>query len=347
MQSLKVLRLSGKGIGLKVIRKKVCVLNSTGNKKPLLRLFLAIFILLSLFGGLFLHFSGRAALDAGLGTRTVLSANHSPPRRSTAAQLRQSALKRASATPATNNVNPFVSTLGPGATSYPGSMAALRELPAVLSSNQVATLRALVSEPYSPSMALSPLEFNGVKNAATDILLQQPSFPADILADLALQHADPAQDEVWRDYCLQMLTSGYLNLAGRAGVSDHADDAPAARELALDTLMSAASAGGNTWPGTALLGLNTILASEPSAFPREELDKRILSALSDASASEAALITAIRLAGMSRLEAARPALEALASSSASELVRNVAAKSLSELGPVLPRGIVATHTTVP
>ena len=266
------------------------------------------------------------------------------PRRSTAAQLRQSALNRASAGPATNNVNPFVSTLGPGATSYLGSIAAMRELPAVLSSNQVATLRTLVSAPYSTSMALSPLEFNGVKNAATDILLQQPGFPADILADLALQHADPAQDEVWRDYCLQMLTSGYLNLAGRAGVSDHADsdpDAPlsavaaeadAARELALDTLLSAASSGGNTWPGTALLGLNTILASEPSAFPRAELDSRILSALSDASASEAAQITAIRLAGMSRLEAARAALESLAKSSASGLVRNAAAKSLSELG---------------
>jgi hypothetical protein len=226
-------------------------------------------------------------------------------------------------------VNPFVSTLGPEATSYTGSIAALRELPAVLSSNQVATLRSLVSEPYNPSCPLSPLEFNGVKNDAACILLQQPGFPADLIADFALQQADPAQDEVWRDYCLQMLTSGYLNIKGR-GESDL--DAPAARELALDTLMSAASAGGNTWPGTAMLGLNTILASEPSAFPREELDKRILSALSDASASEAAQITAIRLAGMSRLDAARAPLAVLAGSQ-SELVRNVAAKSLSELPP--------------
>lgn len=207
-------------------------------------------------------------------------------------------------------------------------MTALRAFPSVLSSNQVATLRALVSVPYSPSCPLSPLEFNGVKNDAACILLLQPRFPADLIADFAQQYADPAQDEVWRDYCLQMLTSGYLNLAGRAE-SDL--EAPAARELALETLLSAASAGGNTWPGTALLGLNTILASEPSAFPREELDRRILSVLSDASASEAAQISAILLAGMSRLEAARPALEALVKSSASELVRNAGAKSLSEL----------------
>jgi len=239
----------------------------------------------------------------------------------------QSALKRADPGAVTNKVNPFVSTLGSGATGYTGSMAALRAFPALLSSNQVETLRALVSAPYSPSSPFSPLEFNGVKNVAADILLQQPNFPADLLADLALQHADPAQDEVWRDYCLQMLTSGYLNLAGRA---DGDVDAPAARELALETLMSAASAGGNTWPGTALLGLNSILSSEPSAFPREELDRRILSVLSDASASEAALITAARLAGMSRLEAARAPLATLAGSP-SELVRNASAKSISEL----------------
>ncbi len=109
-------------------------LNKLGNKNRLLRLFLAIISLLSLFGGLCLHFSRNAALDAGLGARTVLSVNHSPPRRSTAAQLRQSALKRASTVSATNNVNPFVSILGPGATGYLGGMAALRELPSVLSS---------------------------------------------------------------------------------------------------------------------------------------------------------------------------------------------------------------------
>jgi hypothetical protein len=223
-------------------------------------------------------------------------------------------------------------------------MAALRDLPSILSSNQVETLRALVSIPYSPSNKLSSLEFNGIKNVATDILLQQPTFPAEFLADLAVQHADPSQDEVWRDYCLQMLTTGYLNLAGRAEESD----TPAARDLALNTLMNATTAGGPTWPGTALLGLNTILAAEPSAFPREELDKRIFVALSDASASEAALITASRLAGMSRLESARTSLESLSKSSSSELVRTAAAKSLSDLGPrTLLSATQSAHPALP
>ena len=250
--------------------------------------------------------------------------------RLTPGQLKARAIARKPVAVDTNCAAPFVALLGASATNYMGGMEALRALPATLSSNQVVTLRIVVSLPYNSAMPLSALEFNGIKNVAADILLQQPSFPAEFLADLAVQHADPSQDEVWRDYCLQMLTSGYLNLSGRV---ESDPDVPAARELALHTLMTATTAGGPTWPGTALLGLNTILASEPSAFPREELNKRILAALSDASVSEAALITASRLAGMSRLESARPALENLAKSSSSELVRTAAAKSLSDLGP--------------
>jgi hypothetical protein len=255
----------------------------------------------------------------------------------TPGQLKFRAITRKVVAVDTNSAAPFVALLGSVATNYMGGMEALRALPVTLSSNQVETLRAVVSLPYNTSMPLSPLEFNGVKNVAADILLQQPTFPAEFLADLVIQHADPSQDEVWRDYCLQMLTSGYLNLAGRTGGSSGPSDpdAEAARELALHTLMNATKAGGSTWPGTALLGLNTILDAEPSAFPREELDKRILAALSDSSASEPALITASRLAGMARLESARTSLEALSKSSSSELVRTAAAKSLSEL-PSIP-----------
>jgi len=290
--------------------------------------FIAFLVVVCLFVGYFLR---NASSGSTSGTSSIsLPKKFSQPRRSPG-QLRALALARTTITVVTNRVSPFVSLLGPKATDYMGSMASLRELPAVLSSNQVEILRVLVSIPHNPSGALSPLEFNGIKNVAADILLQQPAFPAEFLADLVVQQADPAQDEVWRDYCLQMLTSGYLNLAGRV---ESDPDAPAARELALVTLKGASSAGGSTWPGTALLGLNTILASEPSAFARAELDSRILSVLSDRSASEAALITASRLAGMSSLPSARPSLEALAKDSVSELVRTAAAKSISDLSAV-------------
>jgi len=292
-----------------------------------------------LSAGLYLYFSRDASRQQSSVKRPVLSNPALPPSnpsRRTPGELKQRALQRTPAAPATNSMAPFISTLGPGATTYLGGMAALRALPPILSTNQVATLRTVIATPYSRTFPLSPLEFNGVKNVAADILLRQPGFPADLLADLALQSSDPAQDEVWRDYCLQMLTTGYLNLSGRGRSlrqlpdADSDLDAPAARELALDVLMSAASAGGGTWPGTALLGLNTILASNPAAFPRAELDTRILAVLADPSASEAAQITAVRLAGTAGMLAARSDLERLAASP-SGLVRAVAVKSLSEL----------------
>jgi len=322
------LRSSGGVVSLKRPRWKASRLSQKDRKRSLFRPFPALIIFLGLLVAVLYMLPEQSAVSAGEGgSRPSVRPRRSP------GQLRAIAAMRTPPPAATNPVAPFVSLLGPGATTYLGSMASLRELPAVLSSNQVETLRALVSIPYSPSNSLSVLEFNGIKNVAADILLQQPAFPAEFLADLVLQHADPTQDEVWRDYCLQMLTSGYLNLAGRTGgESGPSDpDAEAARELALATLKGAGTAGGGTWPGTALLGLNTILAAESSAFPREELDSRILIVLADTSASEAALITASRLAGMGNLEDARPSLEALSKSSSSELVRTAASKSLSDL----------------
>jgi len=317
------LRSSGGVVSLKRPRWKASRLSQMDRKRSFFRPFPALIIFLVLLVAVLYMLPEQSSLSAGEGgSRPSVRPRRSP------GQLRAIAAMRTPPPAATNPVAPFVSLLGPGATTYLGSMASLRELPAVLSSNQVETLRALVSIPYSSSNSLSVLEFNGIKNVAADILLQQPAFPAEFLADLAVQHADPSQDEVWRDYCLQMLTTGYLNLAGRV---ESDPDVSSARELALATLKGAGTAGGGTWPGTALLGLNTILASEPSAFPREELDSRILIVLADTSASEAALITASRLAGMANLEAARPSLEALAKSSASELVRNAASKSLSDL----------------
>lgn len=222
---------------------------------------------------------------------------------------------------------PFTSVLGENAKDYRGCIAALRNLPLELNAQQVDDLRSLTAFSYSPATGVSLLEFNGIKNDVASILLQQKDFPADIIADFAVQFENPEQDEVWRDYCIQMLSIGYLNLGKR---TDDDQVAPIARELALEVLMTASSDTQGVARGTALLGLNTILSSEPDAFPREELDNRILSVLSGSSSDKAAQLTATRLAGLNRLESSRPMLENLSRSS-SVLLRNAAAKSLSEL----------------
>ena len=118
-----------------------------------------------------------------------------------------------------------------------GCIAALRGLPAELTPEQFDTLRDAIAVPFEPSMPCKPLEFNGLRNAAAEFLLQQPDFPPDLLLDFAVMHEDSAQDPVWRDYCLQMLVTGWQNLAGRGG-----EESGEARALAVRMLEGAACA---------------------------------------------------------------------------------------------------------
>lgn len=221
----------------------------------------------------------------------------------------------------------FAHLLSPSATNYQGSICALQALPPVLSAEQVEALRDVLAVPYDPRMPGTLIEFNGVKNAAAEFLLQQPDFPSDLLLDFAFMFDDPAHDPVWRDYCLQMLVTGWLGLSDRGG-----PDASAARDLAVTVLAGAAETRDHTWPGTALLGLHTILSADPDAFSREAFGKMIVAVASDASASEPARITALRLAGSCRVSDARTAALELAKTGATGFLRAAAVATLGELG---------------
>ena|GEM_PF-5275568 len=116
----------------------MCVVNKSGMDKPFLRLFVAVCIILCLLTGLRLYFSGDASLQQPSVKRPVLSNPEIHPSntsRRTPGELKQRALQRTPAAPATNSAAPFVSTLGPGATTYLGGMAALRALPPILSTD--------------------------------------------------------------------------------------------------------------------------------------------------------------------------------------------------------------------
>ena len=216
-----------------------------------------------------------------------------------------------------------------------GCIAALRGLPAELTPEQFDTLRDAIAVPFEPSMPCKPLEFNGLRNAAAEFLLQQPDFPPDLLLDFAVMHEDSAQDPVWRDYCLQMLVTGWQNLAGRGG-----EESGEARALSVRMLEGAAGTRAHTWPGTALLGLRLISDSDPAAFPPETLDRLILDVVTDRSSSESARLTALRLAGERRLAEAGAAAEALAlDPAAAPMLRLCAAATLGDLGT--GRGVLA------
>ena len=85
------------------------------------------------------------------------------------------------------------------------------------------------------------------RNAAANELFSLPELPDGVVADLARMFWSPAEDEIWRDYCLQFLGSA---LERENGVTD------ADRALARETLAMALSSTNATFAGTALRALH-------------------------------------------------------------------------------------------
>lgn len=215
----------------------------------------------------------------------------------------------------------------PGQALYLRQMDALRALPAQLDPTQIEALRDLLALPFDDAYGLDPLAFNGIKNGAADLLLRQEHFPPDLAYDFAAMFDDSAYDEVWRDYCLQMLADCHHKLTHREGA-----ESLAARAVALDTLRGAARLRIHTWPGTALLGLDAIARSKTGDVTDTEVDE-IASALAlDHGVSEAGRITALRIAGERRLPGVAEIARDLAQTARTETLRAAAIATLGDLG---------------
>ena len=64
--------------------------------------------------------------------------------------------------------------------------------------------------------ALAPTELNALKNDMATALLQQADKPKDFGRQMMEMCGDPAQDAVWRDYCVQFLGAWYAYAPGEA-----------------------------------------------------------------------------------------------------------------------------------
>lgn len=216
--------------------------------------------------------------------------------------------------------------ISPFATNYSGSVAALRSLPIELTVEHFDRLRDALAVPYNPSMGFSLVEYNGIRNDAADLLLRQPQFPPDLLFDFSEMFSDSTQDAVWRDYCLQMLATGWQNLASR-----NDPDSEEARALAVSVLGEAAGAQ-SRWAGTALLGLQAMMTADASSVDENEFSEQIFHVVSNAAASEQNRVTAIRLAGMHGIYDACPAVREIAQTGETETLRGAAIATLGEIG---------------
>ena len=216
--------------------------------------------------------------------------------------------------------------ISPSATNYSGGVAALRSLPIELTVEHVDRLRDALAVPYTPAMGFSLVEYNGIRNDAADLLLRQPQFPPDLLFDFSEMFSDSTQDAVWRDYCLQMLATGWKNLASR-----NDPDSEAARALAVSVLGEAAGAQ-SRWAGTALLGLQAMMTTDAPSVDENEFAEQVFHVVSNAAASEQNRITAVRLAGMHGIYDACPAVRKIAQTGETETLRGAAIATLGEIG---------------
>lgn len=228
---------------------------------------------------------------------------------------------------ATQSVVAVVAGVGESNLNYLARMTALQNLPAVISTNDVAALRTWLTMHYNPSNGVSLLEFNAVKNSAVDLLLRQPVGAPELIADLAAMFYDTSYDPVWRDYCLQFM-AGSLETFSAA-------TEPAVVELCSDVrdvLREATGIRTDTIAGTALLGLNAEARRNPDAVKPAEVNVLASAVARDAAASEACRITALRVAGMTGAADVLPVARELSQIGGTETIRQAAIATVGELG---------------
>jgi hypothetical protein len=226
-----------------------------------------------------------------------------------------------------------------GAANYLGRMAALQHLPMVLSTNDAEDLHVWLTTPYDPASGLSLREFNGLKNTAADLLLQQPRVPADLVADFAAMFLDSSYDSVWRDYCLQFLSAGHEKLAGRSD-----PEVAEARTAAVDTLRVATEQRIETFAGTALLGLEAISRREPTIVKPSEVATRAVAVAKDEQASEPCRITALRVAALTGASDVLPTARDLAQTGETEMLRQSAVATIGDLGTTVDQELLDALT---
>jgi hypothetical protein len=210
---------------------------------------------------------------------------------------------------------------------YTARMAALQRLPQILSTNDATALVQWLTNPYDPACGLTSQEYNGLKNAAADLLLRQPEVPPAWVSSFATMFRDASYDPVWRDYCLQYLAIGQERVFGRTE-----PEAVTTQALALEVLREATSQRTASFAGTALLGLQAIARRNPEVMPTSEVATLATAVAKDDRSSEPCRITALRVAALQGAKEVLPVARELAQTGETEMLRMVAIVSIGELG---------------
>ncbi len=193
---------------------------------------------------------------------------------------------------------------------YPSLLAEINKLNCALSGADVAALIEMLAWPNDRfPEGMRPIEINAVKNDVLDKLLRQETLPEGIGIAMAEMAADPNQDAVWRDYCVQFMGPLYERLTteyteyteSNSSVGSEpssvagGEKKPDEMEVIRDSMFQALDERGTTIAGTALIGLEN-LSRIHDEFDRATITAKALEISSDETASTTSRLTALRLA---------------------------------------------------
>ena len=165
------------------------------------------------------------------------------------------------------------------------------------------------------------------KNQIMDALLNQSQIPADYGETMVALFRDQSQDVLTRDFAVQHIGL-YAPALERRG--EYAPDSADARECRAALF----EAAGDTRTIVAAAAFRALadIANFDSRIDASRLDSLLVASAADASSAPASRSMAVQLCGERRVNAARPALEAIcADSSSPEILRRSASRSLAAI----------------
>ncbi len=256
---------------------------------------------------------------------------------------------------------------------YPSLLAEINKLNYTLSDADVAALIDMLAWPNDQfPEGMRAIEINAVKNDVLDKLLRQETLPEGIGLAMAEMAADPNQDVVWRDYCVQFMGPFYerASLATkntknhenenpvssndkssadneRSEVQPGGENKPDELKVIQDAMFQALDERTSTIAGTALIGLEN-LSRTHEEFDREEITSKAVEIASDELASATSRMTALRLAaGLTTEDTENTetvvAARSLAQTGDTVLLRSAAIVTVGEVGSDADRELLQSY----
>jgi len=252
---------------------------------------------------------------------------------------------------------------------YSSLLSAINDLGNELSATDVMALMEMLNFPNDRfPEKMRPIEINAVKNDVMDKLLRQKQLPDGLGLQMAEMAANPDNDPVWRDYCIQFMQPFYERCSAEsmehgAGSVSQAARLPGADgsrravggtdELFAihDAMFSALDERSETLAGTALIGLE-LLSRTHNEFDREMIIEKSVEIASDEIASPASRMTALRLSASGNLKLETGNLNQLTDTARSiaqtgetVLLRSAAIMTLGEVGTSDDRELLESYTS--